>query len=137
MGSKFEVLVDSDAFVAWFVAFDLLHRTASDVFEKLIHEQALMVATNWVLVETATVLSYRVGQDQARRFLKHFETSHFPIVRVTEDLEQETLSFFKRQNGRGVSMIDCANAVVAKHFGIPRIFSFDKFYRRLKIRTAQ
>lgn len=137
MASDFDVLVDTDAFIAWFVAFDLLHQPATDLFAKLIREEVLMVATNWVVMETATVLSYRVGQDQARRFLKHLENSRFPTIRITDELEQDTVSLFKHQNGRGVSMVDCANAVFAKHLAIPRIFSFDKFYKRLNLATVR
>ena len=34
-------------------------------------------------------------------------------------------------------MVDCANAVVADHYNVPAIFSFDKFYRRLEVKTSR
>jgi predicted nucleic acid-binding protein len=131
-----QILIDSDAFVSWFIEADYFHTQASRIFENIMQTQTTLAATNWVIAETATVLSYRVGQAQALKFLRHIEDSKLPLVHISEELEQHTRELFQKQTGRGISMVDCSNVAVMQHLGIQEIFSFDKFYKRLGLKTA-
>jgi predicted nucleic acid-binding protein len=83
------------------------------------------------------VLSYRSGQSLARALLDSVERSQVPTIHITEELQSEAVALFRQQEGRGTSMVDCANVAVARRFAIPRIFSFDKFYKRLGLPTVR
>ncbi|MCI0560769.1 MAG: PIN domain-containing protein [Nitrososphaera sp.] len=134
----FQVLVDSDAFIARSLPDDMFHSHAVGIFERLDKEQASLVITSLVVLETATVLSYRGGQALAKQFLSRAESSQIAVVHIDENLQHEAIQLFKAQEGRGVSLVDCANAVVATRYNIPTIFSFDHFYtKRLKLKVAQ
>jgi predicted nucleic acid-binding protein len=135
--TSFEVLVDSDAFVAWSLPDDLFHAGVQEIFARLSNKQSRLVSTNLVIGETATVLSNRAGQATARTFLQLIDDLKLPVIHVSEEVQAETIRFFKDQDARGTSMVDCSNAVVMKHFEIPEIFSFDKFYRRAGLKTVQ
>jgi predicted nucleic acid-binding protein len=134
--SNFEVLIDSDAFIAFYLDYDLFHPQASELFARFDQSQTGLTTTSWVVAETATVLSYRGGQELAQTFLQRIKSSHIPVIHIDEKLEQATFQFFKNQKGRGISMVDCANAVVTQHFSIPEIFSFDKFYKQLNLKIV-
>jgi predicted nucleic acid-binding protein len=134
--SNFEVLIDSDAFIAFYLDYDLFHSQASELFARFDQSQTRLTTNSWVVAETATVLSYRGGQELAQTFLQRIERSDIPVIHIDEKLEQATFQFFKDQKGRGISMVDCANAVVTQHFSIPEIFSFDKFYKQLHLKTV-
>jgi predicted nucleic acid-binding protein len=128
MRNDFEVLIDSDAFVGRFYPNDALHARAEAIFANLEKRESLLVTTNLVIAETATVLSHRSGQPLARKFLEVIEEINLPVIHVDEELQQEATEVFKEQNKKGTSMTDCANAVVAKRFNISLIFSFDEVY---------
>jgi predicted nucleic acid-binding protein len=64
---KFQVFVDSDAFVGWLYEKDSNHGKASEGFTKIMNERQSLVTSNYVVLETATVLSHRQGQALARR----------------------------------------------------------------------
>jgi predicted nucleic acid-binding protein len=134
---SFQVLVDSDAFVAWSLPDDHFHQHVHDIFERLATTGSRLVSTSWVIAETATVLSYRGGQTTARMFLQRIVDIGMPIIHISEPVQAETTELFKGQNARGTSMVDCSNAVIMEHFEIPEIFSFDHFYRHLKLKKVE
>jgi predicted nucleic acid-binding protein len=134
---NFEELIDSDAFVADALPDDRLHEAARTIFAELAEKRTHVAVTSWTLIECATVLSYRTGQSLARAFLESVERSRVPTIHITEELQQEAAALYRQQEGRGTNMVDCGNAVVARRFSIPRIFSFDKFYKRLGLPTVR
>jgi len=126
MADDFHVLVDSDAFVGWIWPNDAHHRRAGLIFDSLRGKHRRLVTTSLVVAETATVLSHRDGQAVARLFLD--EVGAYPIIHIDETLHRQAIELFKAQDVKGTSLTDCANVVVMKRFGIPRIFSFDRVY---------
>jgi predicted nucleic acid-binding protein len=132
---RFEVLIDSDAFIAWLRPSDLLHDNARTMFTQLAQQETPVTTTSLVVLETATVLSYREGPGVAKRFLDLVEASHLPVIHIDAELQQATIELFKSRAVRGTSMVDCANIVVARRLGIPQVLSFDHFYRQIGLRT--
>lgn len=130
MVSRFQTLVDSDAFVGRFYPDDAHHARALDVFARLERERRAIVTTNLVVAEVATVLSHRSGQPLAVRFLDLLERSQLPVIHLDEALQKQALNTFRAQTARGTSVTDCANVAVMQHFNIPEIFSFDRIYAK-------
>ena len=126
--SKFHTLVDSDAFIGLFVPTDAHHQKTKTLFNKLQKEKLSPATTSFVVAETATVLSSRAGQSIAQKFLD--TVKKFPVIHITEELQKEALDIFRKQRKKRTSVVDCANVVVVRHFKIPTIFSFDKFYSK-------
>ncbi|MBX3083945.1 MAG: type II toxin-antitoxin system VapC family toxin [Anaerolineae bacterium] len=133
MKSKFDVLIDSDAFVGWLLPADAHADHATKQFLAFEQSSTAIVTTNWVIAETATVLSHRKGQDLARLFLSMMEEGKFPIIRIDERLEEEAFAVFKTQEKKGTSMTDCANVAVMQRFAISYIYSFDRFYKHQRL----
>jgi predicted nucleic acid-binding protein len=121
------VLIDSDAFVGWIFPNDVHHKRVLTLFKRIKKQGYRPVTTSWVVQETATVLSRRSGQGDAKKFLD-IMTSDFPVIHITELLERDTATYFCAQEGPNISMVDCSNVVVMHEFNITHIASFDKFY---------
>jgi predicted nucleic acid-binding protein len=130
----YDILVDSDVFVGLLYEDDAHHERATELFAESQADEKVLVTTSYVVAETATVLSHRSGQDAARAFLRLVKT--IPTLFITEDLHTESLEVFAQQAKRGTSVVDCSNIVVMRRFGIPHIFSFDKFYRKAQGQNA-
>jgi predicted nucleic acid-binding protein len=126
--SPYGVLIDSDAFVGLLYEKDAHHQKAVALFSQLENKKIALVSTNYIILETATVLSHRQGQSVARMFLKFVQ--QIPIIHIGEALHKQSLDLFRRQIRRGTSVVDCSNVVLMKHYGIPKIFSFDKVYAK-------
>lgn len=126
--SNVDILINSDVFVGRFLENDL-HSERIHSLSKIIEKDALTIATtNLIVAESATVLSNRVGQRVALKFLEFVSNikTHF----VDQNLFSKSLELFTRQNRRGTSFVDCSNVVVMREFDIPQIFSFDRTYSK-------
>lgn len=131
MKSDTQVLVDSDAFVGLLVKKDAHHEEASKLFSEIATQELPIVTTSFVIAETATVLSHRIGQELARIFLDEIiERGKFPTVFVTESLQQQATVIFKEQENKGTSMTDCVNVALMHQLQLSTIFSFDAFYAK-------
>jgi hypothetical protein len=67
--NRFQVLIDSDAFVGWMMALDAHHKQARQIFRRLKERQSRLVTTSFVVAETVTVLSHRSGKPWPEPFL--------------------------------------------------------------------
>lgn len=130
MTSSVDFLVDSDVFVGLIFSKDPLSASVRKIFQEIRTKHHRLATTNWVIAETATVLSHRDSQQTATAFLKKIAEGEIPVLRITEEVEQETYSIFRKQTTKNTSMVDCSNIAVAKYFQIPNILSFDKFYSK-------
>lgn len=127
------ILFDSDALFALYVVGDFHHVKAKETFKRLLKKEADFFVSNLVIQETATVLSYKLGQELALDFLKRFSKTGIKQVFVNQALEAKAWEVFKKQQKKGISFVDCASVVLYKDFKMDKIFSFDRFYKRMKI----
>lgn len=125
-----KIIIDSDALFALHVALDPHHSEAESTFRKLYKAENEIIASNMVLQETATIISYRFGQRPAIDFLRNFERSGIKQLFVGEKLTAKSWKLFREQMKKGTSFIDCANVVVYRETKAELIMSFDKFYKR-------
>lgn len=129
--SNTPILVDSDAFVGLLIKKDSHHNESSKLFSEIAARGLPIITTSFVIAETATVLSHRIGQELARIFLDDVVTEgKFPTVFVTESLQQQAIEIFKKQNNKGISMTDCVNVAVMQQIQTVTIFSYDSFYEK-------
>lgn len=130
MPRNFDYLVDSDTFVALFLPDDALAPTVQQLFRDIEANHQNIATTNWVVAETATVLSNRDSQKTAINFLTMIDEGEIPVLAISEALERTTQQIFRSQKKKGTSMIDCSNIATAQYYEVPNLLSFDRFYRR-------
>jgi predicted nucleic acid-binding protein len=127
---EYHVLVDTDAFVGRFYPQDAHHTRCQTMFAELRAGRKRLVTTSLVVLETATVLSYRTNQAAAGRFLEGFvRAGKIDVIHVSQELQEEAIDLFLQQTKKGTSVVDCSNVVVMRRYHIPTIFSFDRFYK--------
>ncbi|MFH1863568.1 MAG: type II toxin-antitoxin system VapC family toxin [bacterium] len=132
MAKAFKILVDSDALVATTKEDDSNHKKSLAVSQKL--KNSVFYITPFTIPETATVLSHKVSQRVAKKFVLKARSENFIEVPIGSGLIQEADRIFVSQNKKGTSWVDCLNAAVVKTEELDGIFSFDKFYKRLSIK---
>ena len=134
MAKTLKVLVDADVLVATTKEDDSNHKKSLAVSKKL--KNSVFYITPFTIPETATVLSHKVSQRVAKEFILKARSENFIEVPISSGLIQEADRIFVSQNKKGTSWVDCLNAAVVKTEELDGIFSFDKFYKRLKIKYA-
>jgi len=129
------ILFDSDAIFALYIATDTNHKKAKRIFQKLLESKTKNFITDWVMAETATVLSYKIGHEVSLDFLARFKRLNFKHIFLDQKLEQLAWEIFRQQTKKGTSFVDCANLAVFRELKMDKLFSFDSFYKRMKVKT--
>lgn len=133
------ILVDSDAFVALAKEDDTNHLKAVKQLENLIDKQANFITSNYVFLETVTVISIRISHTSAIDFIKRIKSTQnpFSIKRIDEELEEKAIEIFKSQTSKNTSFVDCTNIALCRELKMDAIFSFDKVYGKNGLPTVE
>ncbi len=127
-----KILVDADFLIALIKEDDINHLKAKNKAE--IFKEAIIFITPFTIPETATVLSYKVSHQSAKKFLKEIRKKKLITIPLYENLINLADKIFLSQNKRGTSWIDCLNVAVINLYQLDGILSFDKFYNNLNIK---
>jgi len=125
-----EFLVDADFLIALVKEDDKNHLRSINKLRGL--EDALIFITPFTIPETVTVLSYRVSQKAAKKFLKEAREKFIELP-LNKKIICLADKIFLTQNKKGTSWIDCLNAAVVKYYRLKGILSYDRFYSRIGI----
>jgi len=123
-----EIFIDTSAFYAAMDEDDLHYEEARDVLGRHINGQNILVCTNYIVMETVTLLQRRLGMDAVRTFVEDV----LPILRiewVKESDHEASLSALLIANRRQLSLVDCSSFVVMKRMSIWTALAFDAHFR--------
>lgn len=123
-----KLLLDSDFLVAIFRPSDSSYRKAQEILKKLAHRSIELWAINLVLEESTTVISYKMGMQDAKKFYLLANKEIDQIVQINTTLEKAAWEIFVKQSKKGTSFIDCANLACFQTYQLSKILSFDTFY---------
>jgi|SRR5882672_9014184 len=128
-----KILVDTDFLFALVVENDVHHKVATEKMQQYVKD--MFFITPFTIPEAVTVLSYKVSQDQAKRFLKQARESNFAQIVFDESIISKVDELFLAQKKKGTSWIDCLNVAVILSNHLDGILSFDRFYQQVGIRV--
>lgn len=127
------ILIDTDVWVSLSLKNDPNHLRAKKIVTGLRKREEQVFITREIIGETATVLSYKSGQDTARKFLnfaKDPDGNDFINLHIKHKHFIQALQLFEAQQKKGTSYVDCLNVVVMRVFELDLILSFDKVYHK-------
>ncbi len=111
-------LIDSSVWVALFLEFDSNHKKAEEIISKL--EDKIYLPYN-VIVEVASVLTYKHSKKQANNFLDYIEDNK-DIILLENELKPE-MEFFKKIDKK-VSFVDISLIFLSKKLDL-NLITFD------------
>ena len=123
-----KLLIDSDFFFGLFVGVDYHHRKCIALLKDCVNKNRRLVASNLVVQETATVISGKRSQSDAKLFLVELAKMPVQILFIGEEDENLIWEVFKKQTKKRTSFVDCANLTIAQKYKFDGILSFDTFY---------
>jgi len=121
------VYVDTSAFLAAFTADDERHERAKRRFEEFARQNESLICSNYVLVETISLIQRRFGFDAVRSFHENV----CPVVRihwVDEATHQAGMGALLAAARRQVSLVDFVSFEVMRHLGVSRVFCYDPHF---------
>jgi predicted nucleic acid-binding protein len=120
-----KIIIDTDFLYGLFLSTDPHHERATEIMSR-IYEQSFIV-TSLVKYELITLLSRRENQQRALIILDQLMDISFEEYFVEQKDDAVIMKEFMSHNSKKISIVDCANLVIAKKLNA-KIASFDKFY---------
>ena len=119
--------VDTSAFFAVLDADDGNHDRARQVWEDLLTQEAVLVCSNYVLVETLALVQRRLGLPAVRTFQEDI----MPVLNVEwvdETIHQVGIASVLAAARRGLSLVDCVSFEIMRRLGIKTAFAFEHHF---------
>lgn len=126
--SMASILIDADALIALAKIDDLNHQKAIHTGQR--YQDHEICITPFTIPEVVTVLSHKVSQAAAKKYLKESQILQWQLLDLTQNIVNDTHELFMAQTKKGTSWVDCLNCIMVKTYRLDGIFSFDRFYRR-------
>lgn len=121
------VFVDTSALYALLVRSDDRHGDARRAFARLMAEEAALITTSYVLVETYALLGRRVGLDSVAAFRDDFAPL-LDIVWVDPATHDAALNELIDRKRRNLSLVDLVSFATMRGRGIEQAFAFDRHF---------
>ncbi len=121
------ILVDTSALFAVLNASDENHPAAARVWRQLLSGSHTLVSTNYVLVETCSLVQHRLGMAAVRAL----QDNLVPALRIhwiDENLHNLATVAMLAAARRKLSLVDCSTFVIMRHLGIRHAFAFDQHF---------
>jgi len=121
------VFVDTSAFFAVIDQDDGNHERALKQWSALLVPENVLVTTNYVVVEAATLIHRRLGPRAAAAF----HADMMPLVHVQFVSAQQhgaAVAASLLAARRGPSIVDCASFEVMRGLGVADAFTFDRHF---------
>ena len=122
------VFVDSSAFYSAIDGSDEFHEKSKQTFEMLFSQKQDFVTSNYVVVETLTLLQNRLGISDARNFSKYI-IPLIKIIWVEEWMHEAGLNAMLTAGKRKLSLVDCVSFEIMRRLGIETAFTFDRHFK--------
>ena len=122
------VFVDSSALIATLVAEDIKHSSAATFWSEMIQRDQQLVTSNYIVLETCSLLHRRVGLYAVRRLLEDLLPSIL-VEWVDVPTHQAGIYSLLVSSRGGPSLVDCVSFVAMRRLGIKTAFTFDNHFR--------
>jgi len=122
------LFIDTSALLAVLNSADQWHHDARFEWERLLGDGANLVCTDYVLLETLTLVQSRLGTGAVRLFREEV----LPILTikwVDVDFFRLGLAALVAADKRSLSLVDCVSFEVMRAMGLRTAFVFDKHFR--------
>jgi len=122
-------LVDTSAIYALLDGDDVCHARAVERWEREPPGEGSLVTTNYIVLESMTLLQARLGMAAVRSF----HDVVLPMLRlewIDAVTHARSVSAFLAADRRGPSLVDFSSFEIMRRLGIRSAFTFDRHFRQ-------
>jgi predicted nucleic acid-binding protein len=123
---------------AWYALYDQRaeqHQAATELFDGLAHRPVTFFVTDYVIDETLTLISSRLGHMRAVAYGDWVLRS--PLVkdvRIDRGQWDQAWGMFQRYDDKDFSFTDCTSFVVMQQYKLMNAFTFDHHFKQMGFR---
>jgi len=121
------VYADTSALYSLLDAADGRHNEAATIFRSLVGDGAVLVTSDYVVVELTALVQSRLGLDAALRVHRTLLPA-LDVVFVDRALHQRAVAAWAAARRRGLSLVDCAGFELMRDLGVVTALAFDRHF---------
>ncbi len=121
------VFVDTSGILSVMNADDQYHTAGAALWYQWIKERPQLITSNYVILETVSLLQRRMGMDTVRSFHQHIS----PVIQVkwiTAEIHQASVIALLTANRRHLSLVDCTSFEIMRDSDLHSVFTFDRHF---------
>ena len=122
-----KVYVDTSALYALLDADDQNHASAKVIWGSCLEQDALLVSSNYVILETMALFQRRLGMDAVRRFCLEM-LPVFHLLWVNVEVHAAAVGTLLAVGRRDLSLVDCTSFELMRRAGVDTAFAFDRHF---------
>ena len=131
-----DTFIDTSGFYALLVRRDRLHDQAAAFVAQAVHDLDRFVTTDYVLDESATLLSARGYGRLVRPLFGSISSSNaIRIEWTTPERFYQTQDFFLRHSDKAWSFTDCLSFVLMQEYGLQSALTSDQHFEQAGFRA--
>ncbi len=119
--------VDTSAIYAVLDRDDKNHPVARAIWEKLLEGEAILVTSNYVLVETCALVQHRLGLEAVRSVQQQIAPV-LTIEWVSPAQHDSAMAALLAAGRKKLSLVDCVSFALMRQAGIRGAFAFDSHF---------
>ena len=128
------IFIDTSAFLSYLNAQDTHNAPAVETLAVLLKEDAELVCTNYILLETLSLLQRRFGMAAVQDFQQRF-TPRLHVVWISAEQHDMAVNYLLQSNRRQLSLVDCSSFDTMRRLGIEKVFTFDEHFQEQGFQT--
>ncbi len=131
-----KVFVDTSGWVALFVANDVNHAKAVDIFHGLKTNRSALFTSDYIFDETVTTILVR-GDHRQSLFAGDalLNSQVVKIAHVSPDHFQPAWEMYRKYADKRFSFTDATSFAIMRGLGIEKVFCFDRGFSRAGFQT--
>ncbi len=128
---KQNLFIDTSVICSLYNSKDSLHKKAQDI--KPLLDIYNPIVSNFILLETYTILSQRISKQFSVDFGKNiYKDRIFTVIWIDRKLEEEIWNIFASIKDKNFSYVDASTLAVIKKEKIGNLLSFDSSFTKLE-----
>ena len=128
------VFVDTSAVYALLDADDAGHVAVKSAWTDIIQSDALLVTSNYILVETCALLQNRLGIEAIRVFQEEI-VPLLDVRWIDASIHHVAASALIVSGRKKLSLVDCTSFEVMRNAGIRTAFTLDRHFNEQRFET--
>ncbi len=125
------VFIDTSGWVALFLKNDKNHKEAVCIYETINSSGMKVVTSDYVLDETVTMLTKKLGARQSIEIGDSLILSDIiKIIFINPDCFHSAWQYYHKFKDKKFSFTDVTSFYIMKEFGISKAFSFDGHFKQ-------
>jgi len=121
--------VDTAALIAVLNRNDQFHNLADLQWKKLLHSKQNLMTTNYIMVETISLIQNRLGLEAVRVFIEDVQPILNIMIWIDDTVHRAGMSAVLTGGKRHLSLVDCVSFEVMRQNGIKEVFTFDRHFK--------